>query len=92
MAKSLTRSVSIAGIVLVILVLSAHTANGWGDTAHRIICEIDFKELNFQARAAVEPLIRLDPEFSTFSNSCIWPDHPRKRSREHFRFLNILRR
>jgi len=84
MVKSLTRSASIVGIILVLLALSANSVLAWGDTAHRIICEIAFKELNSQARDEVKRLIRLDPVFFTFSGSCIWPDHPRKRSREHF--------
>jgi len=84
MAKSVTRCTSIAGIVLVLFVFSANRVLAWGDTAHRIICEIAFNELNSQARVEVKRLIRLDPVFFTFSGSCIWPDHPRKRSREHF--------
>ncbi len=84
MVKALTRSAPIAGIAIILLALSANSVLAWGDTAHRIICEIAFKELNSQARAEVKRLIRLDPVFFTFSGSCIWPDHPRKRSREHF--------
>jgi len=84
MAKSITRCASIAGIAFVLLALSANSVLAWGDTAHRIICEIAFKELNSQARDEVKRLIRLDPVYFTFSGSCIWPDHPRKRSREHF--------
>jgi len=83
MPKSVTRCTSIAGIAFVLLALSANSVLAWGDTAHRIICEIAFKELNSQARDEVKRLIRLDPVFFTFSGSCIWPDHPRKRSREH---------
>jgi len=84
MAKSITRCASIAGIAFVLLALSANSVLAWGDTAHRIICEIAFKELNSQARDEVKRLIRLDPVYFTFSGACIWPDHPRKRSREHF--------
>jgi hypothetical protein len=84
MAKSVIRCTSIAGIAFVLLALSANSVLAWGDTAHRIICEIAFKELNSQARDEVKRLIRLDPVYFTFSGSCIWPDHPRKRSREHF--------
>jgi len=84
MAKSITRCASIAGIAFVLLALSANSVLAWGDTAHRIICEIAFNELNSQAKSEVKRLIRLDPVFFTFSGLCIWPDHPRKRSREHF--------
>ncbi len=84
MTKALTRSAPIAGIAIILLALSANSVLAWGDTAHRIICEIAFKELNSQARAEVKRFIRLDPVFFTFSGSCTWADHPRKRSREHF--------
>lgn len=84
MSRVITGTGSIANIVLVILVLSAHNVYAWRDTAHRIICEIAFRELNSIARSEVKRLIRLDPDFSTFSDACTWPDHPRKRTREHF--------
>jgi len=63
MAKSITRCASLAGIAFVLLALSANSVHAWGDTAHRIICEIAFKELNSQARDEVKRLIRLDPVF-----------------------------
>ncbi len=84
MAKALTRSAPIAGIAIILLALSSNSVLAWGDTAHRIICEIAYKELNSQARTEVNRLIRLDPDFTFFFDSCTWPDHPRKRSREHF--------
>jgi hypothetical protein len=64
-------------------------AHAWGDTGHRIICEIAFQELQPAARAEVVRLIRLDPDFRQFSMSCIFPDHPRKRRAEHF--VNVAR-
>ena len=62
----------------------APEVHAWGDTGHRIICEIAFQELNPIARAEVIRLIRLDPDFRRFSLSCIFPDHPRQRDSEHF--------
>jgi hypothetical protein len=62
----------------------AQEVHAWGDTGHRIICEIAFQELNPIARAEVIRLIRLDPDFRRFSLSCIFPDHPRQHSSEHF--------
>ena len=40
-------------------------------------------------RAAINRLMQLDSEFKTFSDSCIYPDHPRIRADEHF--LNLPR-
>ena len=60
------------------------SALAWGDTGHRIVCEIAFQELTDTARQRVKQLIRLDHEFSRFSDACTWPDHPRKRADEHY--------
>jgi hypothetical protein len=73
-----------AGLVLFLGAGIAPEVHAWGDTGHRIICEIAFQELNPRARAEVKRLIRLDPEFRRFSMACIFPDHPRQRSSEHF--------
>ena len=51
---------------------------------HRIICEIAFLELEPTARERVKAMIRRDPEFDTFAESCSWPDHPRHRDVEHY--------
>jgi S1/P1 Nuclease len=65
----------------------------WGDLGHKIICEVAFQELNGTARFEVRRLIRLDPDFSFFSDSCTWPDHPRRRASEHvLRFRQVLGR
>jgi hypothetical protein len=59
-------------------------ALAWGDLGHRIICEIAFQELNDTARERVKAMIRHDPEFNAFAESCTWPDHPRRRAPEHY--------
>jgi len=64
-------------------------ARAWGDTGHKIVCEIAFRLAQPDTRAAVRKLIRSDTEFDTFSESCVFPDHPRKRASEHF--LNLPR-
>jgi len=59
-------------------------ALAWGDTGHRVICEIAFQELRSIARDRVKAMIDRDPEFDTFAESCAWPDHPRRRATEHY--------
>jgi nuclease S1 len=61
----------------------------WGDVGHKIVCEIAFHELNDRARAEVTRLIKQDSEFRLFSNSCVWPDHPKQREIEHY--INVPR-
>lgn len=80
----------IAAVALAALTLSLATnAHAWGDTAHKIICEIAFQEFTDSTRAEVIRLIKLDPDFRFFNESCTWPDHPRKRASEHF--VNVPR-
>jgi S1/P1 Nuclease len=71
------------------LVLISSEAHAWGDTGHKVVCEIAFRLVQVDTRAAIRKLIRSDQEFDTFSDSCIYPDHPRKRAPEHF--INLPR-
>jgi hypothetical protein len=64
-------------------------AQAWGDEGHKIVCEIAFRLAQPDTRAAVRKLIRSDTEFDTCSESCVFPDHPRKRASEHF--INLPR-
>jgi len=64
-------------------------AQAWGDDGHKIVCEIAFRLAQPDTRAAVRKLIRSDTEFDTCSESCVFPDHPRKRASEHF--INLPR-
>jgi hypothetical protein len=64
-------------------------AYAWGDTGHKVVCEIAFRLAQPDTRAAIRRLIRSDSEFDTFSDSCTFPDHPRKRPSEHF--INLPR-
>ena len=56
----------------------------WGDQGHKVICEIAFRLVQPNTRAEIRKLIGTDEQFNTFSDSCIWPDHPRQRASEHF--------
>lgn len=66
------------------LVLGASEARAWGETGHRVVCEIAFQELNKKARKEVIRLIRKDDEYRYFYDSCNWPDNPRQRGGEHY--------
>ncbi len=79
----------LVGLGLVVLMAWPERAWSWGDLGHKIVCEIAFHELNDKARREVRRLIRKDPDFSSFSDACTWPDHPRKRASEHF--INVPR-
>ena len=64
-------------------------ARAWGDLGHKVICEIAFRLVQPDTQAAINRQMQLDSEFRTFSDSCIYPDHPRIRASEHF--LNLPR-
>jgi hypothetical protein len=78
-------------IVLVLVSLFAMTGEAWawGDTGHKVICEIAMRLAAPSTQAEVLRLIKTDREFASFSDACTWPDHPRKRPEEHF--VNLAR-
>ena len=65
-------------------------AQAWGDEGHKIVCEIAFRLAQPDTRAAVRKLIRSDTEFDTFSESCVFPDHPKARFRAFHQFAAQL--
>jgi nuclease S1 len=71
------------------LILFGGEARAWGDLGHKVICEVAFRLVQPETRAEITRLIQLDSVFKTFSDSCIYPDHPRIRAPEHF--LNLPR-
>jgi S1/P1 Nuclease len=52
----------------------------WGDQGHKVICEMAFRLVQPNTRAEIRKLISTDDRFDSFSDSCIWPDHPRQRA------------
>ena len=63
---------------------------GWGETGHRVVCQIAFDELHDKARTEVERLMSLDPAFESFADSCMFADTPERiRVLEHF--MNVPR-
>ncbi|WGR73053.1 S1/P1 nuclease [Bradyrhizobium sp. ISRA426] len=74
-------------ILFIALVSLTDRACAWGDEGHQIVCEIAYRLATVDTRAAIRKLVRNDQEYDTFSESCVYPDHPRKRASEHF--LNL---
>ena len=87
-AQSQDEAIIILNLMLA-LVSQCGNAHAWGDEGHKIVCEIAFRLAQPDTRAAIRKLIRSDTEFDTFSESCVFPDHPRKRASEHF--INLAR-
>src|SRR5260370_25108541 len=56
----------------------------WGDEGHKVICEIAMRLVQPNTRTEIQTLISTDDRFTSFSDSCTWPDHPRHRASEHF--------
>jgi S1/P1 Nuclease len=76
-------------IATLILALSSARARAWGDEGHKIICEIAYRTVQPNTRDNIGKLILSDSTFKSFSDSCIFPDHPRIRAAEHF--INLPR-
>jgi hypothetical protein len=76
-------------LTILVFILLGGEARAWGDLGHKVICEIAFRLMQLDTRAAISRLMQLDSEFKTFSDSCIYPDHPRIRAAEHF--INLPR-
>jgi hypothetical protein len=79
----------LAIVVSLLGVLGVGPAYAWGDEGHKVVCEIAIGQVKPSTRSAILELIKADGEFNTFADSCIWPDHPRKRALEHF--INLSR-
>jgi hypothetical protein len=81
----------VAGILIALVALFPISSDAWawGDQGHKVVCEIAFRLVQPNTRTEIRKLISTEERFSTFSESCIWPDHPRQRASEHF--LNLPR-
>jgi S1/P1 Nuclease len=76
-------------LAMLIFIFPGGEARAWGDLGHKVICEIAYRSAGPGARTAIDRLIAIDTQYKTFSDSCIYPDHPRIRADEHF--LNLPR-
>jgi S1/P1 Nuclease len=76
-------------MALVVLFPISGDAWAWGDQGHKVICEIAIRLAQPSTRAEIQKLISNDERFTSFSDACTWPDHPRQRASEHF--LNLPR-
>jgi S1/P1 Nuclease len=70
--------------LLLVLFPVSSDAWAWGDQGHKVICEMAFRLAQPSTRAEIRNLISTDDRFSSFSEFCTWPDHPRQRASEHF--------
>jgi len=85
----LMRAISMSSLTIAALFALCGNAFAWGDTGHKVVCDLAFRLAAPDTRAEIRRLIRLDSEFDFFADSCTWPDHPRKRASEHF--INLKR-
>ncbi|MET4175927.1 hypothetical protein ABIB99_007043 [Bradyrhizobium sp. LA6.1] len=76
-------------VLFIALVSLTGRAFAWGDEGHQIVCEVAYRLATVDTRAAIRKLVRNDQEYDRFSESCVYPDHPRKRASEHF--INLPR-
>ena len=82
----MTKEVFMRHILLALVVLFPISGDAWawGDEGHKVICEIAMRLVQPNTRAEIQKLMSNDERFTSFSESCTWPDHPRQRASEHF--------
>jgi S1/P1 Nuclease len=78
------RSFVIAVVALLAVIGGTSDCWAWGDQGHKVICEIALRLVQPNTRAEIQKLISNDDRFTSFSDACTWPDHPRQRASEHF--------
>jgi S1/P1 Nuclease len=76
-------------LAMLALLSSIRDAQAWGDDGHKIICEIAFRLAKPHTQDKIQKLIALDSVYKNFSDSCVFADHPRQRSEEHY--INLPR-
>ncbi|TGN74181.1 hypothetical protein EOW77_0034360 [Bradyrhizobium yuanmingense] len=74
-------------IAALFLISNPTLASAWGDTGHKIGCEITFRLALPEVRAEIRRLMKGEDHF--FREACIFPDHPRTRDKEHY--VNLAR-
>lgn len=62
--------------------LSEPTGSGaaWGYDAHRLVCDIAWREMNPAARSAAQRILGNDRPYEHFSDACVWADEIRNDS------------
>ena len=76
-------------LVLIVLLACGVEARAWGNLGHKVICEITYRLVKPETRQRIDALIRLDGEFASFRDSCVYPDRPRIRAPEQL--INVPR-
>jgi hypothetical protein len=86
----------VAALLTLIVLGWSSQALAWGDSGHRTVCEIAFRNLTPVARAEVTRLLQANPAIlganplnAEYGWACTYPDHPAaagpgRRSPEHF--------
>lgn len=60
-------------------------AGAWGHVGHHVVCQIAYAELTPEAKAEVDRLVALDPDYENFAATCTFADFPeRQRPTEHY--------
>lgn len=58
-------------------------ASAYGRDGHHIVCDLAYRYLSDEARAEVDRLVDLDPQFDAFRDVCSWADEVRGTTHRH---------
>ncbi|NOX57258.1 MAG: S1/P1 nuclease [Planctomycetes bacterium] len=90
--KSSRWPVYMVAVALVLLAMP-RVSVGWGAAGHRIVGRIASERLSPEARKEVDRLLKLDTEYSSLEDCCIWADAIRRDSKwrwaARLHYLNI---
>ena len=71
--------------LLILLILTPSVVFAWDGVGHKTVCQIAYDELLPDARAEVDRLLAIDPDFDNFADACLFADKPKViRFQDHF--------
>ncbi len=76
--------------LLPLLLLLPSLAFAWGETGHRVVCQIAYEEIQPETRAELDRLMALGGDYEAFAESCLFADSP-ERIRWQDHFINLPR-
>jgi hypothetical protein len=75
---------------LILWLLLPSLAFAWGETGHRVVCQIAYEEMQPDTRAELDRLMALAGDYDNFAESCLFADKP-ERIRWQDHFINLPR-
>jgi len=89
-APTLKSFARVCAVALLMATLAPGAVFAWGETGHRVVCQIAYDELKPAARVELDRLLAQDPGMESFADACLYADNP-ERIRWQDHFMNVPR-